>query len=81
MRTIHARACDKYGIDMNTARYELPAEDFIYEWRGYVLREFERGSTMTPSVWRSLDDWTQHRIMRTRRAMRDDELRRTLEDM
>lgn len=81
VHAIHTRACDKYGIDMDTARYELPASTFRYDWRGYVVREFNHGATMTPKVWQSLDDMTQYRVMTTRRAMRDDELTRTLRNM
>lgn len=81
MKRIHTRACTKYGINMATARYELPAELSRYEWRDYVVHAFNDGTTITPKVWRSLDDRTQCRVMRTRRAMRDDELTHMLEDM
>lgn len=81
MKRIYTRACTKYGINMVTARYELPAELFCYEYRDYVVHAFNDGATMTPSVWRSLDDRTQYRVMHTRRAMRDDELTQTLNNM
>lgn len=81
MKRIYTLACDKYGIDMGTARYELPAELFCYEYRDYVVRAFNDGATMTPSVWLSLDDRTQYRVMHTQRAMRDDELTHTLNNM
>ena len=81
MKRIYTRVCDKYGIDMGTARYELPAELSRYDWRDYVVHAFNDGATMTPKVWRSLDDRTQYRVMHTQRAMRDDELTHTLEDM
>ena len=81
MRTIHERACDKYGIDMVTARYELPAELSSYDWRDYVVHAFNDGATITPKVWRSLDDRTQYRVMHTQRAMCDDKLTQTLYNM
>ena len=79
--SFHKAACDKYGIDMPTARYELPATSFHYQWRDYVVYAFNHGATMTPSVWRPLDDRTQYRVMHTQRAMRDDELTQTLNNM
>lgn len=79
--SFHKAACTKYSIDMATARYELPAELFHYEYRDYVVHAFNDGANMTPNVWRSLDDRTQYRVMHTQRAMRGDELTQTLEDM
>lgn len=79
--SFHKEACTKYGIDMATARYELPAELFRHEYRDYVVHEFNNGATMTPKVWLVLDDRTQYRVTHTRRAMRGDELTQTLNNM
>ena len=48
------------------------------EWRDYVVRSFATGQDIPLRLWRSLDDSLQYRVLRTSRALRDDNLTHTL---
>ena len=48
------------------------------DWRDYVVRSFAAGEDMPLRLWRSLDDSLQYRVLRTSRALRDDNLTHTL---
>ena len=47
-------------------------------WRDYVVRSFAAGEDMPLRLWRTLDDSLQYRVLRTYRALRDDNLTHTL---
>lgn len=74
----HEKAAERHGISVAEARRELPEEMFWSEWRDYVVDMFDSGVTMTTRMWRTLDEGLQYRVLRTRRALRDDMLTRSL---
>ena len=62
------------GLTLTVARRELPAAMYWQEWRDYVVFSFNDGAQLTTKFWRSLDDALRWRILRTHRALRDDNL-------
>ena len=53
-------------------------QTIAFEWREYVVRSFAAGDDLPLRLWRALDDSLQNRVLRTSRALRDDNLTRTL---
>lgn len=66
------------GLTLSGARRELPAMMYWREWRDYVVVSFDNGAHLTTRLWRSFDDALQWRVLRTHRALRDDNLTRSL---
>ena len=72
-------AAAKYGITLAEAARELPDSRYRSEWRELVVKLFEDGNADMPTrLWRSLDEGLRYRVLRTSRALRDDELTRHL---
>ena len=66
----------KYGCARNEA--SAANHSIVIEWRDYVVRSFAAGEDMPLRLWRTLDDSLQYRVLRTPRALRDDNLTHTL---
>ena len=66
----------KYGCSRKEA--SAANHTITIEWRDYVVRSFAAGEDMPLRLWRSLDDSLQYRVLRTSRALRDDNITHTL---
>ena len=66
----------KYGCSRNEAR--AANHSTTIDWRDYVVRSFAAGEDMPLRLWITLDDSLQYRVLRTSRALRDDNLTHTL---
>ena len=66
----------KYGCARNEA--SAANHSITIDWRDYVVRSFAAGEDMPLRLWRTLDDSLQYRVLRTPRALRDDNLTHTL---
>lgn len=75
---IHRHAASRHSISLAEARRELPDAGFRADWRDYIVKEFNQGATLSTRLWRSLDEGLQYRVLRTPRALRDNELTRRL---
>ena len=63
----------KYGCSRNEAR--AANHSITIDWRDYVVRSFAAGEDMPLRLWRTS---LQYRILRTSRALRDDNITHTL---
>lgn len=78
VKQIHRKASLRHGITLLEARRELPASNYWADWRAEVVTLFNEGAGIPTKLWRSFDETLQRRILRTPRALRDDELTREL---
>ena len=66
----------KYGCSRKEA--SAANHSTAIAWRDYVVRSFAAGEDMPLRLWGTLDDSLQYRVLRTSRALRDDNLTHTL---
>ena len=74
----HRRVAGKYGISLVEAERECPAHIYVADWEDYLLSEFNAGEDIPTRLWRSLPERLQRRVLRSRRALRDDSVTRDL---
>lgn len=74
----HRYIAAKYGLSLAEAERECPAHIYAADWEDYVLREFNAGADIPTRLWRSLPERLQRRVLRSRRALRDDAVTRDL---
>lgn len=72
------RLAAKYDLPMAEAVRESPESWYTQEWRDYVVHAFNEGATIPTRMWRTLDEGLRYRVLRSPRALRDNELTRTL---
>lgn len=65
---------DKYNISFAKAQREYPEAYYRMEYRDYVVESFDNGCDIPTRLWHSFDDGLQYRILRSSRALRDNEL-------
>ena len=70
----HRYIAGKYGITLVEAERECPACIYAADWEDYLLAEFNAGGDIPTRLWRSLPERLQRRVLRSRRALRDDAL-------
>ena len=70
----HRYIAAKYGISLVEAGQECPAHIYAADWEDYVLQQFNAGEDVPTRLWRSLPERLQRRVLRSRRALRDDAL-------
>lgn len=68
----------KYDLPMAEVTRESPDSQYTQEWRDYVVHTFNGGATIPTRMWRTLDEGLRYRVLRSPRALRDDELTRKL---
>ena len=68
----HSYIAAKYGISLAEAERACPAHIYSADWADYILREFNAGEDIPTRLWRSLPGRLQRRVLRSRRALRDD---------
>lgn len=71
-------AASRYDITLAEATRELPEHRYESEWRDYLVRSFNEGAAIPTALWRSLDEGLQYRVLRSTRALRDNDITRTL---
>lgn len=60
---------------------EMPDSAYAADWRDYVVSAFNAGAEMPTSLWRTLDEGLQYRLLRSSRALKDNALTRKLREM
>ena len=70
----HLSAMRKHDLTAAEAREELPKHIYWVEWRDYVVKSFNAGQEIPTKLWRSLDEGLQHRILRSPRALKSNEV-------
>lgn len=68
----------KHGLSLAEVRRESPESQYTQEWRDYVVRYFNDGATIPTRLWRTFDEGLRYRVLRSTRALRDDQLTRKL---
>lgn len=68
----------KYELPLAEIARESPDSQYTQEWRDYVVRAFNAGATIPTRMWRTLDEGLHYRVLRSTRALRDNELTREL---
>ena len=53
-----------------------PREHYSRDWTEYTEKAFDAGGEFATRAWRALPDWHRRRILRSTRALRDDDLTR-----
>ena len=76
----HRYIAAKYGISLAETERECPAHIYAADWEDHILHEFNAGEDMPTRLWRSLPERLQRRVLRSRRALRDDALTHDLRD-
>lgn len=74
-------AMEKYDISSAEAERELPDSRFAAEYRDQLVKAFDGGQDIPARLWNTFDDSLKRRILRTTRALRDDDLTRKYRDM
>ena len=70
----HRYVSAKYGISLAETARECPAHIYVADWEDYILHEFNAGEDIPTRLWRALPERLQRRVLRSRRALRDDAL-------
>lgn len=68
----------EYGTTLTEAKRLYPVSGFEAEWFRAVTAGVESGLVPSGKLWRSLTDHQQHGLLRTRRALSDQEFTRKL---
>ena len=70
----HRYIAAKYGISLAEAERECPAHIYAADWEDYIHNQFNAGEDIPTRLWRALPERLQRRVLRSRRALRDDAL-------
>lgn len=71
-------AATRYELPLAEIARELPEHRYVQEWRDYVVRAFNDGATIPTRLWRTFDEGLRYRVLRSTRALRDNDLTREL---
>lgn len=69
---------ERHGVSVAKATREMSESVYTNQWRDYLVRAFNDGALISTRLWRSLDEGLQYRVLRSPRALRDDDLTRAL---
>jgi len=68
------RIATKNSTPIARVARRMPESAFFNDWRDHVVRAFNDGATIPTGLWRSLDEPLRYRVLRTHRALSDDDL-------
>lgn len=78
VREIYASQSERHGISVAEAMRETPEAVYSGEWREHIVKSFNDGEDIPTRMWRSFDEGLRYRVLRSPRALRDDDLTREL---
>lgn len=68
----HRYISAKYDVSLAEAERECPAHIYAADWEDHIICAFNAGEDIPTRLWRSLPERLQRRVLRSRRALRDD---------
>ena len=70
----HRYISAKYCISLAEAARERPAHIYSVDWEDHIISAFNAGEDIPTRLWRSFPERLQRRVLKSRRALRDDAL-------